>query len=150
MLLPQQLHDLWQAVERGQLTATQATADEERLRGNCREIWREALLLPGHEDLTESLLSEVSLYLGEDIAEVRRRCKLAVTTISEDWQKGVNPGDKQAIEQFYDESTAYIYDLMWWHTLQWDDSPLAYIIALDFAKARQCRSYLDFGTGVGS
>jgi SAM-dependent methyltransferase len=43
-----------------------------------------------------------------------------------------------------------IYELMWWHSLSEDDSPLAYVTALHFAQMHGCRTYLDFGAGVGS
>jgi SAM-dependent methyltransferase len=39
---------------------------------------------------------------------------------------------------------------MWWHTLEDDDDPLAYVMALEFAAAHGCDRYLDFGAGVGS
>jgi SAM-dependent methyltransferase len=39
---------------------------------------------------------------------------------------------------------------MWWHTLADDNSPLAYVAALEFALSANCKSYLDFGSGVGS
>ena len=58
--------------------------------------------------------------------------------------------DQDSVENFYNESEAMIYELMWWHTLSEDASPLAYVTALHFAKMHGCRSYLDFGAGVGS
>src|SRR5262245_40023685 len=45
---------------------------------------------------------------------------------------------------------SYVCDLMWWHTLQDDDSLLGYATALDFARRNRCGKYLDFGSGVGS
>jgi hypothetical protein len=38
-----------------------------------------------------------------------------------------------------------LYELMWWHTLNEDASPLAYVTALRFAQQRECR-----GTALGS
>jgi 2-polyprenyl-3-methyl-5-hydroxy-6-metoxy-1,4-benzoquinol methylase len=43
-----------------------------------------------------------------------------------------------------------LYELMGWHTLGDDLSPLAYVVALRFAQQRGCQCYLDFGAGVGS
>jgi 2-polyprenyl-3-methyl-5-hydroxy-6-metoxy-1,4-benzoquinol methylase len=43
-----------------------------------------------------------------------------------------------------------LHELMWWHTLGDDISPLAYVLALRFAQQHACRTYLDFGSGVGS
>jgi SAM-dependent methyltransferase len=39
---------------------------------------------------------------------------------------------------------------MWWHTLRDDMSPLAYVTALQFASNAGAKTYLDFGSGVGS
>ena len=39
---------------------------------------------------------------------------------------------------------------MWWHTLGADNAPLAYVAALEFASSSACKTYLDFGSGVGS
>jgi 2-polyprenyl-3-methyl-5-hydroxy-6-metoxy-1,4-benzoquinol methylase len=43
-----------------------------------------------------------------------------------------------------------LHELIWWHTLGEDISPLAYVLALRFAQQRECRHYLDFGSGAGS
>jgi len=43
-----------------------------------------------------------------------------------------------------------MYELIWWHSLRDDASPLAYVTALHLAQQRGCRRYLDFGAGVGS
>jgi 16S rRNA G1207 methylase RsmC len=43
-----------------------------------------------------------------------------------------------------------LYELMWWHTLGEDVSPLAYVLALRLAQQDGCQSFLDFGAGVGS
>jgi len=84
------------------------------------------------------------------MAEVQRQCVQAVTTLKGEWQAQVKPGDRHSIEQFYDASQATIYELMWWHTLGDDASPLAYVTALHLAQQHGCQSYLDFGSGVGS
>jgi len=43
-----------------------------------------------------------------------------------------------------------LYELMWWHSLGEDTDPLGYVTALYFAQQHGCRSYLDFGAGVGA
>jgi SAM-dependent methyltransferase len=150
-LLPDQLKELWQAVDQKQLTTETFTSEQERLLGAYRQTWEQALCLEGHRDLQESLLSELGLYMQcADLAELQRRCTHAVAMLKGEWQAKVTPGDRQSIEQFYDESQTTIYELMWWHTLGDDTSPLAYVTALHFARQHGCRSYLDFGAGVGS
>jgi len=150
-LLPDRLKALWQAVDRNELTV-EAFADEQARRlAEYRRTWEHALLLEGHQDLQESLLSEIGIYVDcANLVEIRRRCTEAVALLKGEWDAKVIPGDRQSIERFYDETQTTIYELMWWHTLSDDTSPLAYVAALHFARQRGCRSYLDFGAGVGS
>ena len=150
-LLPDQLQALWQAVDQQQLSVEAFTSEQERLLAAYRQTWEQALLLEEYKGLSESLLAELGAYMRcTDMAEIQRQCVQAVATLKGEWQAQVDPGDRQSIEQFYDASQATIYELMWWHTLCDDASPLAYITAWHFARQHGCRSYLDFGAGVGS
>jgi 2-polyprenyl-3-methyl-5-hydroxy-6-metoxy-1,4-benzoquinol methylase len=150
-LLPEQLKDFWQAVERQEHTAEEYTQAYDRALAAYRHTWERALLLDGHQDLQESLLAELGRYAQcEDVSEVRRRCEDAVASVRHEWEEKVRAPDRQSIERFYDESQAMLYELMWWHTLGDDVSPLSYVLALRFAQRHGCQSYLDFGAGVGS
>jgi SAM-dependent methyltransferase len=150
-LLPDQLKDFWQAVERHEHTAEAYTNEYERLLTEYRQTWGRALILDDHRDLQASLLAELGRYTQcDDIAEVQRRCEYAVASLKREWEDKVQPSDHRSIERFYDESQAMLYELMWWHTLRDDASPLAYVLALRFAQQHGCLSYLDFGAGVGS
>jgi SAM-dependent methyltransferase len=151
MLLPDQLQALWRAVEEKRLTAEEFTREQERLLGEYQRTWTQALLLNGRQDLRESLLSELGMYDHcDDAAEVLRRCERAVETLKHEWHAQVHGEEQQAIERFYDQSKTTMYELMWWHTLGDDMSPLAYVTALHFARQHGCERYLDFGAGVGS
>jgi 2-polyprenyl-3-methyl-5-hydroxy-6-metoxy-1,4-benzoquinol methylase len=150
-LLPDQLKDFWQTVARDEHTAEEYTHEYERLLAEYRQIWERALILHGHQDLQESLLAELGRYTQcSDGAEVQRRCEHAVASLKHEWEDKVQPADRQSIERFYDESQAMLYELTWWHTLGEDVSPLSYVLALRFAQQHGCRSYLDFGAGVGA
>jgi mycofactocin glycosyltransferase len=150
-LLPDQLKGFWQAVERREHTAEEYTNEYERLLTEYRQTWGRALSLDGRHDLRASLLAELGRYTQcDDIAEVQRRCEHAVASLKREWEDKVQPADHRSIERFYDESQAMLYELMGWHTLSDDASPLAYVLALRFAQQRGCQSYLDFGSGVGS
>jgi 2-polyprenyl-3-methyl-5-hydroxy-6-metoxy-1,4-benzoquinol methylase len=150
-LLPDHLKTLWQAVDQKQLTIDAFMSEQERLLAVYRQMWEQALRLEGHQNLSESLLAELGSYMGcADMAEIQRQCVHALATLKGEWHEKVNPGDRQSIEQFYDVSQATIYELMWWHTLGEDNSPLAYVMALHFARQHGCQRYLDFGAGVGS
>jgi len=150
-LLPDQLKDLWQSVTDERLTAEDFSARQDTLLDEYRSVWKETLLLEGHSDLQRSLLSELGQYVGcHDVAEIRRRCTEAVATVKSEWTEDAGRGDRQAIVEFYDKTQAMIYELIWWHTLADDVSPLGYVTALEFAQEKGCRSYLDFGSGVGA
>lgn len=150
-LLPDQLKALWHAVDQQQLSVEAFTSEQERLLAAHRQTWEQALLLEGYKDLAESLLAELGSYMRcTDMAEVQRQCVQAVATLKGEWQAQVKPGDRRSIEQFYDASQATIYELMWWHTLGDDASPLAYVTALHLARQQGCQRYLDFGSGVGA
>jgi mycofactocin glycosyltransferase len=149
-LVPDQLKEMWQSVEQNRLTSEEFTLKQDELLAKEREVWTRALLLGRHADLKESLLAELDAYFHVGAAEVQRRCLAAVDTVKDAWTDEATRGDVRAIVDFYDQRPAMIYELMWWHTLEDDLSPLAYVTALEFARQQGCRSHLDFGAGVGA
>ena len=150
-LLPDRLKDLWKMVEEGRMTVEEFDAEQKRLLSECCRAWEEALLLDGRENLEESLLREVGEYLQcGDAAEVKRKCLQALTDVKGEWDGRVDSGSRDSVEDFYNRSRAMIFELMWWHTLAEDQSPLAYVVAAEFAGREGCRNSLDFGCGVGS
>jgi 2-polyprenyl-3-methyl-5-hydroxy-6-metoxy-1,4-benzoquinol methylase len=115
-----------------------------------RNRWAEALLPERYTDLQGSVLAELSRYTGcSNLDALRQRCQLPARTIEHEWQRRP-PQGQQGIEEFYDTSTTYIYDLMWWHTLADEDSALGYVTALQLAEQHRCCCHLDYGAGVGS
>jgi 2-polyprenyl-3-methyl-5-hydroxy-6-metoxy-1,4-benzoquinol methylase len=149
-LLPDQLKELWRRVERNELLTENFALEQERLLGDYRKTWAEALMMQGRQDLPESLFNELGLYIGCDEAEIHHRCARAVKNLAQEWREKVDPADRLSVEEFYNESKTEIYDLTWWHTLADDLSPLGYVTALHFAQRQRCRSSLDFGAGVGA
>ena len=149
--LATQLRELWGRVNAQQITSDAAIAEQERLLSACRRIWSQALLLKGERDLTHSTLIELAARRQtSDLASVRRRCEDAVKSLKHAWDKNVKTVDATHVERFYDRTELFIDELMWWHTLNEDDTPLAYVAALKFAAAHGARTVLDFGSGVGS
>jgi 2-polyprenyl-3-methyl-5-hydroxy-6-metoxy-1,4-benzoquinol methylase len=150
-LLPDQLKELWQCVEQGELLTEEFNLKQERGIAEYRKIWSDALLLEGYHDLQQSLLGELALYIKcEDPAEIERRCRSAVEDLAKEWCENVDTTNRISVEKFYNETEGEIYELMWWHTLSEDLSSLSYVTALHFALREGCRSCLDFGAGVGS
>ena len=127
------------------------TQEQERFLSEYRNLWEQALILKGQKNLPESLCAELASYSGcDDLSEIQRRCLCALSNVKGEWQETVDRHDQGSVHEFYNVSDAMIYELMWWHTLSEDASPLAYVTALQFAQLNGCRSYLDFGAGVGS
>src|SRR5262249_11624182 len=115
-----------------------------------RDVWRAALQLRSDRDFATSLREELAAFTGKSLDEVARRCTRAVQAVAEQWRRQVDPSSRVSIEQYYDGSEEYLYDLTEWHGLAFDDSPLGYVSALDFALRRGRGNYLDFGSGVGA
>jgi mycofactocin glycosyltransferase len=150
-LLPDRLKRLWEGVDAQSLTKQEFEIEHMRGLDEFRQIWAKALRLKGHGALRNSLLWEVGEYVGcQDLAEVERRAKHAMEAARDEWHDQVKPDDKTAVERYYDTTDTSLYELMWWHTLSWDESPLAYVTALKFAQQQGCQTCLDFGSGVGS
>jgi SAM-dependent methyltransferase len=150
-LLPDHLMELWERVERKELLTEEFYLQQEQGIAEYKKIWTDALLLKGHRELQKSLIDELAHYLKcHDLAEIQRRCCCAVDDLAKEWCDKVDPTDRRSVENFYNETEGEIYELMWWHTLSDDLSPLSYVTALQLAQRQGCHSCLDFGAGVGS
>jgi 2-polyprenyl-3-methyl-5-hydroxy-6-metoxy-1,4-benzoquinol methylase len=150
MLVPDRMAQLWQRVEAGQMSPEDCVRQQELLLEPYRAEWTKALLWNEETDLRASLLKEVAAYYQvSDLADIDRSCDLAVDTLKSEWEETVDSRQRSSIESFYETKT-HIYDLMNWHTLRDDSGPLAYVVALQIARAHRVRSCLDFGSGVGS
>lgn len=149
-LLPARLKTLWN--ETGQsLDKDACYARQQQWIGEYAAVWAEALRLPDEDNLKLSLCRELGhLENCRDLAEVERRCRNAMLQMKKDWEDTVSDGDAGSVVEYYDRSAHYAYELMWWHTLEEDQSPLAYVCALHLAVQNGCTSALDFGAGVGA
>jgi len=125
---------------------------QDRLIGEYAQLWADALLLPDERQVTDSHFRELRELLPHmEDSELFRRWTRGRDDTAEEWRtRRVDPTDRQAVEDFYDQSVAYLFELMKWHTLEDDNGPLAYVVALRFAQQHGCRTYMDFGSGVGS
>lgn len=150
-LLPVRLAEMWRNAAQNGLSSDECTARQQRELDQYARIWNSALLLPGESDLIDSTLSEIGRWRGiDDRALVRRRCDDALRVLKLRWEQTVPAVDARNVEKYYDSADDCIEELMWWHTLGTDNAPLAYVAAVEFASTSGCKSYLDFGSGVGS
>lgn len=150
-LLPQQVGAVWREVAEGRRTTESAMAEQERLIGEHRRRWHDALVEAGQPSLEASLLRELGDYVGmTDLDALRARCRRAADLLNAEWRRTVDRREPDSVRGYYRRVDGTVYELLWWHTLVDEESPLAYVNALELALARPGRRYLDFGSGVGS
>ncbi len=151
-LLPDRLQESWAEVEAGRRTRDEFIALQDAWTSDYAAAWSDAQMLPDQAELPMSMCEEIRrvLSLDRDLASIEARCRGAMREMKSEWEERVSDNDEQSVVEYYDRSENYSYELMWWHSLAEDQSPLAYVAALHLALREPGRSYLDFGSGVGS
>jgi 2-polyprenyl-3-methyl-5-hydroxy-6-metoxy-1,4-benzoquinol methylase len=148
---PSRLLAFWQRYDRGEIGLDRVKAEEAALADDFKRRWTSALLLPGQSDLSHSLLTEIGRYRGiADLGLVRAACEGALDELKANWERVVKQGGTAEVTRYYDSADRMIEELMWWHRVEDDTSPLSYVVARDLAELTGGRRYLDFGSGVGS
>src|SRR5215472_12795632 len=101
-LLPDRLKSLWETVDGNRFTGEQFYAEQERLLDGYRRTWKQALVLDGHKNLKDSLLSELGSYVEcKDLAELECRGQNAMNAAKHEWQETVHASDRRAVERYY-------------------------------------------------
>ena len=113
------------------------------------ERWRRALLLPGETGLLNSAVRELADYFGIAPEEAERRAREGVQRTRNAWNSAPRR-TRQEIEDFYNTSQDYIFELVHWHATLSEAETLANVAALEVAERVGARRYLDFGGGVGA
>jgi len=148
-MLADQLKALWAEVDRKTITWERFEEQKKQWLEGYASQWRDALRIGG-QDLKESSLNELMGYLKlPDRGALETWHQRAEKALSGSWNS-IDTNDPQSVERFYDQCQLELYNLLTWHTLAEDDSPLAYVAALEFARPHHFKTYLDFGSGVGS
>lgn len=149
--LPIRLREMWLSGTQNGMSREEFNVIQSRELDQLAAIWTHALQLPDRDDFVDSTLHELGRWRGiNDLAIVRGRCENALRSLKLRWERTVREVDARYVEKYYDAADEYIEELMWWHTLVDDNSPLAYVVALEFASSVDCNTCLDFGSGVGS
>ena len=107
------------------------------------------LMAPSTGEVRSELISEAAEFLGLPIAEAHDRCQGAGARFTEEWTRTVdNPRDTASLARFYNQSDTELFELIEWHAAD----PIHYrtLILRDFALRRPGRTYLDYGSGIGS
>ncbi|MSP50040.1 MAG: class I SAM-dependent methyltransferase [Alphaproteobacteria bacterium] len=149
---PSKVLAAWREVEAGRMSREAFHATEAEALAGYKRGWTEAIAGSAAGDLETAILEEIGAWRKEpDLEKVRARCERSLARLKDKWNADV--GREAASEQvvaYYDSADDLIEELMWWHALGDDTSPLAYAAALDFARANGLRHLLDFGSGVGA
>lgn len=87
--------------------------------------------------------AELRTYLGEDFQEYFDSSK----ALRREWRQR-NPQTSEQIEQFFTETTAYLYNLVIWH--ESGHRPPYGSLALPFFQRFHSHTICDFGCGVGN
>lgn len=114
--------------------------------------WDSTLLLSGETDLIASVFCELRQYFPSlQPQEIEHRFWNSTELMSNHWKKlKVNPRSEESLVQFYNETELEIFELMNYHSADWDQGPMNYVFSLELAKRHRCQTYLDYGSGVGS
>jgi len=113
------------------------------------ERWRRALLLPGETNLLSSAVGELADYFDISPEEAERRAREGVQRTRDAWNAAPRR-TRREIEDFYNTSQDYIFELVHWHATLSEAETLANVAALEVAERLGARRYLDFGGGVGA
>jgi len=115
------------------------------------QIWKSTKI---YEDLSsiENAVMELQNYFGIESNKVRSRMINGGKMLADEWNcyfRNRKMEYKNIIE-FYDNTINEIFELMFWHCKEFPNKPLQYVFALDVAKRRGYKRYLDYGSGVGT
>jgi 2-polyprenyl-3-methyl-5-hydroxy-6-metoxy-1,4-benzoquinol methylase len=118
---------------------------------NVQELageWRR-LMAPRTGDVRTELVEEAAEYLGIPVSEAWQRHKDAGERFRQEWHEKVgDSSDPDVLTTFYNSTETELFELIEWHATD----PMHYrtLAVRDLALARPGRSYLDYGSGIGS
>jgi len=115
---------------------------------HCARRWN-ALMAPGTGDVKAELAQEAAEYFGSTVDQILARVATAGARFKNEWQdRRPDPGNEQALAEFYNNSESELFELIGWHA----SDPIHYrtLMCLDVALGRPGRQFLDFGSGIGS
>jgi 2-polyprenyl-6-hydroxyphenyl methylase/3-demethylubiquinone-9 3-methyltransferase len=121
----------------------QTAVDEDYATG-----WR-AALAPRTGDVQRELTLEAAEYLGITPEESARRVATSGEDFPAEWARLVTDASNQdQVIRFYNESKAELFEQIAWHSTD----PIHYrsVLFADLARTRPGRSFLDYGSGIGS
>jgi SAM-dependent methyltransferase len=107
------------------------------------------VMAPCTGDIRTELVQEAAEFLGISVPEAWARWRGAGERFRHEWATKIGESfDPAALTQFYNGSDTELFELIEWHAAD----PIHYrtLILRDRAVERAGRSYLDYGSGIGS
>jgi SAM-dependent methyltransferase len=108
-----------------------------------------ALMAPRTGDIRTELVREAAEYLGLTEAEAWERLRGAGDRFRDEWMQTIgDTKDADQIREFYNRGDTELFELIEWHATD----PIHYrtLIVRDLAITGRGRTYLDYGSGIGS
>jgi SAM-dependent methyltransferase len=108
-----------------------------------------ALMAPTTNDIRTELIQEAAEYLGIPVAEAWDRLHGAGERFNKEWHASVGgSADPEKIREFYNMTDTELFELIEWHAA--DAIHYRTLTVRDMASRQPGRSYLDYGSGIGS
>jgi 2-polyprenyl-3-methyl-5-hydroxy-6-metoxy-1,4-benzoquinol methylase len=112
------------------------------------EAWTR-LMAPRTGNVRSELVQEAADFFGIHVDDAWQRLKGAGDRFRHEWIATVaDARDESALIRFYNQSDTELFELLEWHA----GDPIHYraLVVRDLALGRRGRSYLDYGSGIGS
>lgn len=108
-----------------------------------------ALMAPTTNDIRTELIQEAAEYLGIPVPEAWDRLRGAGERFNKEWHASVGESaDPEKIRDFYNMTDTELFELIEWHAA--DAIHYRTLTVRDVARRQSGRSYLDYGSGIGS
>jgi 2-polyprenyl-3-methyl-5-hydroxy-6-metoxy-1,4-benzoquinol methylase len=117
----------------------------------ARQIWQEALGLPGQPSLLHSLAAELAEYTDQSVDAVLAAMPGAKEKFAERWKSELpDKVGTKGLASFYNRDLLEAYELSYWHGGGLGELPTSYAGAALSLKTMGARTVLDYGSGIGS
>lgn len=119
--------------------------------GNFEKEWGLLKMCP-NLSYYDNAIRELEGYFNYDSSLTKFKFENSEKLLTDEWNSffSINNLSCRNLEDFYDKTENEIFELMNWHFIRRNDGPYQYIFALDLAKKLNFKTYLDYGSGIGS
>ncbi len=115
------------------------------------KVW-ESIKLDRNLSFKDNAVKELQLYFGYSKDRIDYYLSNGEKILADEWNRKFkdNKITDHSIIEFYDKTESEIFELMNWHYNRYEDGPLQYVFAFEVAERNGFKSYLDYGSGIGT